>query len=45
MRTHPFFRRVFDLPVALATVAALVVVWWIRANRAEQGRWPHADVR
>jgi hypothetical protein len=39
------FRRLVEVPVALGAVAALVVVWWMQANRAEQERRPHAGIR
>jgi hypothetical protein len=45
MRMYSFLRRLVDVPIALAALAALAVVWWIRADRAERERRPDAGVR
>ena len=37
MRTHSFLRRCLGVPIALA---ALALVWWIQASRAEREGWP-----
>jgi hypothetical protein len=45
MRMYTFLRRLLDVPIALAALAALTIAWRMRANRAEQERRPHAGVR
>lgn len=45
MHIYSFLRRLLDVPIALAAVVALAIVWWMRANRTEQEQRPHAGVR
>ena len=45
IRVHSFVRRCLDVPIALAALAALAVVWWMRASRAERDGRPPTNGR
>lgn len=45
MRMYSFLRRLIDVPIALAALVALAIVWRLRASQTERERRPDAGVR